>query len=185
MIIALQGRPGCGKSTAASYLVQQHNFTLHKIAKPLKDMLRGFGLTERHIEGDLKRVPCKLLAGKTPTYGMQTLGKEWRDLFSPDLFLYSWLENKPSGDLVLDDNRYPNEITFLREHCDDVVFLQIIRPGLEVGEYESHAAERQTLEHDAVVVNDGTPDQLGRRVLEFARMVIDARHNGNKPHQAR
>jgi hypothetical protein len=47
-----------------------------KFAGPLKSMCMALGLTEAHIEGHLKEVPCELLCGQTPRHAMQTLGTE-------------------------------------------------------------------------------------------------------------
>lgn len=52
-LVALQGRAGAGKSTAAQRLIESFGFQRERFSAPLKDMMRAFGLNERQIEGDL------------------------------------------------------------------------------------------------------------------------------------
>lgn len=156
-LVCIHGAPHAGKSTIAKYLVREHGFTLHKIATPMKNMLRSLGLTEEHIEGSLKDVPTPLLGGKTPRWGMLTLGKDWRDMIHPDLWLIAWENTRPDGPLVVDDIRYPNEVPFLHER--GAKFLKIERPNNKV-KAVGHDAEKKTLPVDAVITNKGTIQDL-------------------------
>lgn len=70
-LVGFCGLMGSGKTFAADYLVEKYGYTKVKFAKPLKDMLRAMGLTEEHIEGDLKELPCDLLDGRTIMGSMQ------------------------------------------------------------------------------------------------------------------
>jgi len=104
-IVVLNGPPSAGKGTVAKYLVREHGFTLHKLAKPIKDMLRALpGITEEHIEGPLKELPTSILNGKSPRWAMQTLGKEWRETMESDdpegldFLCVLWKNGRP-GDL--------------------------------------------------------------------------------------
>ena len=159
MIIGLSGDAGSGKSTAARYLIEKHCFTLHKMAGPLKNMLRAIGLTERHIEGDLKEVPCDLLNGRTPRYAMQTLGTEWgRDMISNSFWGDIWEKTLPSGNIVVDDCRFDNEVE--RVNRLGGLVIRIERVGLEKGEHSSHASEKVPLGIHTTIINDGTIDNL-------------------------
>ena len=110
MRIALCGPAGAGKSTVAAFLEREAGCTRHRFAKPLKDMLRAIGLTEREIEGDLKEVPCPALMGRTPRHALVTLGTEWgRDLIHPDLWVNAWHRTLPAGNVVTEDLRFRNE----------------------------------------------------------------------------
>jgi len=157
MIIVLQGKPGSGKSTAANYLIRERGFSLHKIATPMKNMLRSLGLTEEHIEGKLKREPCLMLGGQTPVHAMRTLGGEWRDMIHPDLWLFRWAETVPLGRVVVDDNRYPQEVDFLRKYANrrgvPLTFVRVVRPSGEGDDNSSHMAENQELPFDISVAN--------------------------------
>jgi hypothetical protein len=157
-IVLINGLPYSGKGTIAKFLVREHGFTLHKIAKPIKDMLRALpGITEDHIEGHLKDVPTPLLAGRSPRWALQTLGKQWRDLMHPDLLCILWENGRPDGPLVVDDFRFPNEVPFFRQR--GARSIRVVRPGLEAPD-TGHEAEKQVLPVDAVITNDGAIEDL-------------------------
>jgi hypothetical protein len=156
-IVALNGAPGAGKSTVANYLIKTHGYTLHKIATPLKNMLRCLGLTEDHIEGHLKEEPCELLGGKSPRWAMQTLGKDWRDMIHPDLWLMAWLNTKPEGNLIVDDLRFPNEVPFFR--AQGAKIIRIHRPSHTLRD-TGHEAEKQDIPYNSIVTNNGSINEL-------------------------
>lgn len=166
-LIALTGLAGSGKSTVAKRLVVRHGYRVEKFAGPLKDMLRGFGLTERHIEGDLKEVPCDILGGKTPRYAMQTLGLEWgRDIISPSLWVDAWSRRAATGLVVCDDCRFPNEAAAVRALGG--IIVRVVRPGLVGGSEHASESGQNGIEPDATLWNDETDDgrlaQLHSRV---------------------
>lgn len=115
-LVAFCGYMGSGKTYAADYLIQKYGYTRVKFAGPLKDMLRTMGLTDDHIEGDLKDKPCDLLEGRTPRWAMQSLGTEWgRDCISPNLWGNLWEREvqdllKKGNPVVVDDCRFDNEV---------------------------------------------------------------------------
>ena len=153
MIIGFTGPIGCGKSFAARHLVNNHGFTIHKMAEPLKSMMRAIGLTDQHIEGALKEVPCDLLCGKTPRRAMQTLGTEWgRALVGDDLWVNLWRHTLPAGRIVCDDVRYANEAATVRSLGG--IVIEIRREG--VGTHGAHASERfDGVVADRVIYNCG------------------------------
>jgi hypothetical protein len=121
-LIAVHGVKRSGKGTTADYLVSRHGYSVIKQAGPLKDMLTvllascGYPheTVFRCIEGDLKEIPLPALGGKSGRYSMQTLGTEWRDLFSP--LLWSGItcrriraNTAAGGRIVVDDLRFPHE----------------------------------------------------------------------------
>lgn len=167
-VIGLSGLAGSGKSTAASYL-QSKGYELVKFAGPLKDMMRAIGLTERHIEGDLKEVPCSLLQGKTPRFAMQTIGSEWgRDIIGPHFWIGLW-ESRAleildmGGRVVVDDCRFPNEADAVRK-LGGVVIRLTGRGGISGG----HASEHMGWDADRVVANDNGKDALYAALDEVA-----------------
>ena len=90
-LVAFCGLMGSGKTYAADYLVQNFGYTRIKFAGVLKDMLRTMGLTDEHIEGELKDLPCDMLDGRTPRWAMQSLGTEWgRTCISENLWGNLW-----------------------------------------------------------------------------------------------
>jgi hypothetical protein len=119
-LVGISGKAGSGKSTAAQVLIDA-GWTRVKMAGPFKDMLRAIGLTDAHIEGDLKEVPCDLLQGQTPRHAMITLGTEWgRDIIGANLWI-DLAARRIKGALdagcsvVVDDIRFDNEADVIRD----------------------------------------------------------------------
>jgi len=158
-LIALVGLAGSGKSTAAKHLTANHGYRVEKFAGPLKDMLRAIGLTESHIEGDLKEVPCDLLGGKTPRYAMQTLGTEWgRDLISTGLWTRAWMDRARNGAVVTDDCRFENEAEAVRRLGGRII--RVVRPAHGNGAGHASESDQARIVADRDIVNNGTPADL-------------------------
>ncbi len=166
-IVAFTGPKGCGKSTAAKILIERYNFKRHYFAKPLKEMIKCLGLTEEHVNGSLKEVPCKELDGKTPRWAMQSLGTEWaRKLISPNLWVNAWKNTLPEEfDVVCDDLRFPNELKVLSELGG--VVIEVVRPGFERD--QSHESEAHSLPYNYQIENDGSLEDLAEKI----KMVLD------------
>lgn len=171
-IVGITGKAGSGKSTAAKELIRL-GWVNVKMAGALKDMMRAIGLTDDHIEGDLKEVPCYILSGRTPRYAMQTLGTEWgRDIMSNDLWVNiaeyrakSWMEN--GFDVVVDDIRFQNEADMIRNLGGIIVGI-IGRGGIS----SSHSSENG-VNPDFSITNDNSID----RFLNDIRYILhDTNH---------
>ncbi len=165
-VVALTGAAGSGKSTAADYLIRQHGYERVKFAGPLKDMCRAIGMTEDHIEGHLKEVPCDMLCGKTPRYLMQAVGTELgRNLIGEDFWIRLWLHRVAgAGRVVVDDLRFPNEAAAVRSLGGVIIKLEG-RGGIAGG----HASEAGCGAWDGVVENDGCVTDLYAGVEEAVR----------------
>lgn len=156
-VVALTGAAGAGKSTAASYLIKEHGYTLVKFAAGLKTMMRVIGLSEEHIEGSLKEVPSKLLCGKTPRFAMQTIGTEWgRNIIGEDFWANVWFDTAADvldqgGRVVVDDCRFENEAKKVRE-LGGVVVRLAGRGGIA----GAHASEAGLREVEVIMANGGT-----------------------------
>lgn len=176
-LIGFCGKPDSGKSTAARYLHEAHGFDWINISAPIKAMLEGFyrwcglddGEIERRLVGDLKETPDPLLNGKTPRYALQTLGYEWRDLISSELFSDRWCDRVIAcGQYTTSDSmRYPNEMPAL--YRADGILVRIDRPGAT--DTTGHPAENQTLDPDRVIVNDGTIEDLFQKLDDLVTEV--------------
>lgn len=152
-LIAFIGYKGSGKSEAARTLIEQHGFVRHSFADPLKRMLLSIGLTEGQLWGSEKEVPSELLGGKTPRHAMQALGETWgRQAIDKEIWIRIWEKTIPSGNVVVDDLRYPNEAELVRNRGGTIV--RILRPDVQVD--TSHPSEQhvESIEADYVVVND-------------------------------
>lgn len=173
-VVAFTGLAGSGKSTAADYLVGK-GYVRVKFAGPLKAMMRAMGLSEAHIEGDLKELPTPLLAGRTPRHAMQTLGTDWgRDMIGPTLWTGLWYATASDvldhgGRVVCDDCRFANEAEVVRAIGGRVIRLQG-RGGIAGG----HVSESQDFPVDCEVVNEGPLDDLRERLNEV--LPLTCRH---------
>jgi hypothetical protein len=169
MLIGFTGAAGCGKSTAAKHLVATYGFVRVRFAGPLKDMLKAIGLTDDHVDGHLKEVPCGLLCGKTPRHAMITLGTEWgRDLIHPTLWTTLWRHQvnqvlDEGGDVVVDDVRFPNEVAALEALGGHLI--KVIRPGAELPVI-NHVSEAGVEGHMSLF-NDGPVEILHHRLAGF------------------
>ncbi|TIN83075.1 deoxynucleotide monophosphate kinase [Mesorhizobium sp.] len=167
LVVALSGAAGSGKSTAAQYLVERHGYTRVRFAGPLKAAMAALGLSERHIEGDLKEEPCDLLCGKTPRYAMQTIGTQWgRDIIGEDFWIGLWRNAantviEAGGRVVVDDCRFPNEAAAVRRMGGDIYRLAG-RGGIAGG----HESERMDFTADVHIDNSGTVAELRRALVE-------------------
>jgi hypothetical protein len=168
-LIGFAGLIGSGKSTAASYLVQNHDYHLRKFAGPLKAMCAALGLSDEEINGSLKEKPCALLDGQTPRWAQQTLGTEWGRVFiSQNIWTNAWQRSIQGLDLVVsDDVRFPNEAKLIRELGGEVVM--IVREGQKQGE---HASEQFAFEPDLIVYNNGSITDLEQKIAG----IIGARY---------
>lgn len=177
MIIGLQGYAGSGKSTVAAYLVERHGFARRHIKDPIRNMARELmldagvdgWLTERYLDGDLKREPINALGGRSATEIQQFLGTEFgREFIDPDLWLniwHRWAMAQP-GHVVQESVRFANEA----ERCD--VVWEIRREGY--GAHNGHVSEGlPCAEPDAVLVNSGSVEELYARV-EMELMKLGA-----------
>src|ERR1700732_1164094 len=90
LIVALTGTKGCGKSTAAEFLVREHAFQRISYASPGREMLKALGLTDLDFSAQNKETPIDWLSGVcdvTPRYLMQTLMSAWgREQVHPDIW---------------------------------------------------------------------------------------------------
>jgi hypothetical protein len=127
--IGIHGPMGSGKSTIADFLISEHGYIRVKIAEPLKNMIRsllrdaGFDddFIERCVEGtqEEKETPLDVFDGKSTRYAMMMLGKEWRDLIHPNLWVNISMSKvktllEAGKRVVCDDLRFPQEIATLR-----------------------------------------------------------------------
>lgn len=172
MIILLTGLKGSGKSTVADYLVKDRGFTRVKMAGPLKDMLRAIGLTEDHLEGELKEEPLDMLGGHTPRWAMQSLGLEWgRNCLHKDLWVDLAVGRAKEivakgASIVIDDMRFNNELRSLKSAFPDSISARVRRSDTKIDGPEEiqalHGSEKEIvrLPVDAIISNDAGISEL-------------------------
>ncbi len=171
-IIGLAGQAGAGKDTAAEGLKYWNRFAF---ADPLKIMLRVLmcvrGADWSAATKSLwrqKDEPSPYLSGRTPRQALQWLGTEWGRNLMGDYFWLDTLADQIArlDDVVVTDVRFPNESKWI--HGRGGIVVLITRPG--VATVHTHVSEQQfdLLEPDHVIVNDGSIEDLHRKIQEIA-----------------
>jgi hypothetical protein len=182
-IIGLVGPAGSGKSTLADMLEDKAGYNRTSFSAPIKDMLlallRYQGADDktagRMLWGDLKEIATPLFGGASPRRAMQTLGTEWRDTLSRDLWIKIWgAKTLGTPRVVVEDMRYQHEAKVVRALGGTVVTVR--RPGRHPVTGHLSETEWEDIVPDVYVVNrEGDPDDmwtqlvgdLGRRGLEL------------------
>ena len=178
-VVAICGRKGAGKDTAAAALVDA-GFKHEKFAAPLKAACRElFGLTEAQVEGADKDV-YDARWKRTPREILQFVGTEVFQYRIQDLlpgvrrgFWATSLVNRicaGTDDVVISDMRFPHELEALRSSLADciVVPVKVVRPALSDGDTHPSETEMDGIDCDTIV-NDGRVDELRRKVLDACR----------------
>lgn len=180
-LIGLCGRAGSGKSEATKALLSK-GFVLVKLAGALKEMITTLyeyqGLDSDEIrdrlEGPLKEQPDQFLMGQTPRHAMQTLGTEWgRDSMRHDFWARLWRKrvmNLMNGGarVVVDDVRFPNEVSILRELGGRLLEIRRPRTASMLLGSQIHKSESFDLDPDFIITNDGSVSDLYGRVVAAA-----------------
>lgn len=179
-VVAICGTRGSGKDSVAAILSQEAGFVNHKLARPLKDAMRGlFSLDAAHVDGELKDVVHPAW-GVTPRVLMQWFGTEvmQHELVKvvPSVGRRFWADRlvdsltQEDAKAVVTDMRFQHELDALREAFGDRLVAIRVERFRRSGDVDSHESETAsaTLAVDLVVQNDGTLDRLG----DFARDAL-------------
>ena len=159
-IIAIVGRARSGKDTVASALVYHAGFGLARMAAPVKAAASAlFGIDPGVFESAAKDDVCNVLSPMTPRHALVWLTAATKEWLGDDAFFSRrLLDAACSGRIVIPDVRYAADVAEVRARGGFVI--KICRPTLD----EAHRLEWETdiddLPADAVVINDGTIDEL-------------------------
>jgi hypothetical protein len=123
------------------------------------------------LYGDLKETETKYLDYATPRRAMQTLGSEWRDLISRNLWVNIW-ENKIYSELnrgrkiTVDDARFIHEVNVIRNLGGKIV--KIHRPGYEPQSSEHISeTEQSKIVPDFLITNDSSLENMYLQIDNF------------------
>jgi hypothetical protein len=196
-VICIHGLLGSGKSTAASYLKDNHGFVVEKFAGTLKSMVRVLledaGIPESRIKDYLegsqeeKMSPIPEMRGVSCRHIMQMLGSEFRDTIHSDL----WTDTtnprvvrhlSQGSNVVIDDFRFQHEHSSTQKYFKtNILYLKVeARDHDAVCAEENHQSERPLPNNlfQAVIKNNGSIDQLYKAIDECLK--IDVTKNSAK-----
>ena len=127
MLLGLTGKKGCGKSSIARILRDNHGFKVLSFASPIKDMLEAMTIDREKLEDPQLKEQVLPEFGKSPRELMQLLGTEFaRDLIHPNIWIY--LMEKRLGEyknVVIDDVRFHNEAEMIVGY--DGIVVEVLR----------------------------------------------------------
>ncbi len=168
MLLGLLGRKGVGKDLLADYLVQQYKYEKGSIAAPLKEgcrILFGFSHDQVHGQG---RDQLDHRYGLTPRAILQRVGTDFiRKEFREDFWIDRLLINPQLSRLVISDVRFPNEVRKIQERGGKVIRLSCSlapKDTHQSNEHQSEAGVDLIREYDGHIVNDGSVNELYRRM---------------------
>lgn len=170
-LIGITGKIGSGKSTAASYLVKKYGMEEYAMAKPLKEIGKVFGFTDRQLYGTQEqKLEIHPYWGISAREFLQKVGTElFRDqlpVILPemnikrtiwcDIFRLKYLEHPVNT--VVSDVRFLDEEETIHELGGTVI--RIVRPSLISSSEHRSELEIDEIHAEHVIVNDGTLEDL-------------------------
>lgn len=175
-LIGISGPAGCGKDTAADYLVSKYGFTKVSFASILKEMLRVAGLPEPVNRDDKeKNVPG---FNFTWRHAAQCLGTEYgRVCLGESIWVDLTMRNlDEDGSYVFSDVRFDNEAMAIRNAYGTI--LHIRGRGVDLGASSGHASEKGVLIHrdDWVYDNSGSLEGLYIKLANLSLGSTDDIH---------
>jgi hypothetical protein len=171
--IGFSGGMYSGKTTSANMLrdlLQEHlvSSVVMSFADPMKQMMiRYFGFKPDDLYTVEGKKRMNELWGMTNRKCMQKFGTDaLRDNFHPNVWVkVAQLEADKYGCMcIFDDVRFPNEHAFIK---DKGLVIRIYNPRVEVN--ASHPSEMVCEDYDEIIVNDGSLDDLRRKIEAVAR----------------
>ena len=178
MIIGISGNARVGKDSVAKIL-ERVGYIHTAFANPLKKHCSAlFGLTEEESSDEFKDIPLRRLGYRTPRQVWQEVGAFTRNI-DPDI----WVNKTFCGfvdqyDYVISDVRYANELARIQSGKDSIVIRvesSLVRKGIPGGEHESEHSLPKDLKYDFTIYNNGTPEDLRKRVHTFVDYVASIR----------
>lgn len=178
MLIGLAGNMGSGKSTCASYLVNQ-GFIERTFADPLKQICQIlFELNTEQLYGSQaeKNEPDPRWYMCSPRTMMQFIGtdvlRKQLETIMPgigdDFFVINaknWYEQyikvHPGANIVISDVRFENEADFIKKAGGIII---LIDRCVDVNSHSSHSSEAGIRNSDIIIDNNSSLDKLYQKL---------------------
>jgi len=182
MLIGLCGKAGSGKDTIADYLVAKYGFKKISLADPIKRLVKDvFVLDDLTVYDRVEREkPLKNWSNWTVRKLLQFIGTElFREQIDDEVWVKSlWykIQNDKSSNYVTADIRFPNEYNFFVEQSKNgnkFFCIKVIRDGCDgkVG-LLNHASEAYDLKGNIEIQNNGTKEELYKKVDEYIKTIL-------------
>lgn len=169
MIVGVTGKKGSGKSELARILVTRRGFTEATFASELKATARRlYGLSHEQVNGTQEeKEAIDPRWGLSARQILQRLGTNVGREVHPLTWIRALervIDAEPHYPWVVPDARFQNEVESLRSR--GATIIGIVRPGLQSSDdHESESGDG--IVPDVLVINDGTLEDLERKVLEI------------------
>lgn len=163
--IGITGLAGSGKNTLAD-VIDLEVYIQVSFAHTLKTVCKDY----LGWDGQKDEKGRKLL---------QTIGMALRE-YNPDTWinllennLYYYREDKYH--FIYTDVRFKNETDYIRNNGG--IIIRVVRPSLELSDMHNHVSEagQADIKEDYTVINDGTIDDLRKKVFNVIKQEQDKR----------
>lgn len=153
MKIAFGDRMNVGKDTCVQYLIEKYGGTKITIAEPLYQIM--------HFTQDL----CNLKKEKDRHF-LQIVGTEWGRSIDKNLWINIALSKAKNlnGNLFINDLRFPNELTALKDN--GWICIKIVRTNPDKEHVSAHESEAgvDSDQWDYVIENNGSLAELFNQI---------------------
>lgn len=185
MIIGFTGKAGVGKDTAANYLSGEYkNIFCVSFAGPLKAACRHiFNMTNEQMDDRTLKEKIDPRWGFSPRTALQFVGtdllREQTYIIAPEIDRSIWIKNMeqrinkiPAGmTIVITDVRFADEMKFIKNRGGYVI--RIVRDAND-GTTHGHASEAQEFSADKIIKNNGTREDMYKKIDKIYSEIIDA-----------
>ncbi len=182
MIIGIAGRAQHGKDTIGKVLVEHYGYQRVAFADKVRELAlivdphilcpADVGMEFRYLS-ELVRADGwdRTKQHSRVRWLLQRLGEGARNALGEDVWVNAAFNNIHSGNYVVTDVRYQNEVNAIRNRGGKV--WRVTRPDFDNGVDPNHPSEANValLDVDVDIANDGTVEDLAAKVAGLMEVV--------------
>lgn len=181
----LTGGIGCGKSTVAKILSEEFKYQEIMFAGPIKEIGKVLGFPEHQMYGTQEqKLEVNSFWGVSGRRFLQVFGSEvMRDALPraiPDMNMNGvnvWAriaENQIGKHkrVVVSDGRFEDEAVMVKRNGGIVVRVERTHKGKEPDDVKKHKSEHDIIEHDYIIDNNGSVDDLRNAVKHTINLIL-------------